>query len=115
MNPYLNAVIEDRFVEALKDARRADNMIEIVVPEQRAPLFSRYPLLGLPFTVKESCALKGECSQSFRHGNFSVAFYIFVFASMVVTCGWLATFEWKIVNSRCCGTVFVLLMRNLWE
>lgn len=60
VNPYLNAVIEDRYEEAIKDARRADKMMEIVIPEQRGPLFSRYPLLGLPFTVKESCALKGE-------------------------------------------------------
>lgn len=66
VNPYLNAVIEDRYEEAIKDARRADNMMEIVVPEQRGPLFSRYPLLGLPFTVKESCALKGKFSDSIQ-------------------------------------------------
>lgn len=60
VNPYLNAVIEDRFEEAVKDAKRADNMMKVVIPEQREPLFSRYPLLGLPFTVKESCALKGK-------------------------------------------------------
>lgn len=61
VNPSLNAVIEDRFDEALEEARHADKLIaEASKDYDRVALFTRYPLLGIPFTVKESCGLKGK-------------------------------------------------------
>lgn len=57
VNPYLNAVVEDRFQEAIEDAKRADKLIEIT---PTLHLLTNYPILGVPFTVKESCSLKGE-------------------------------------------------------
>ncbi|XP_017847543.1 fatty-acid amide hydrolase 2-B [Drosophila busckii] len=60
VNPSLNAVIEERYDAALKEAQHADELITRASTEyDRVALFTRYPLLGIPFTVKESCALKG--------------------------------------------------------
>lgn len=61
VNTSLNAVIEDRFVDALKEARHADNLIAKTKDDlQLLLLFNRYPLLGIPFTVKEACGVKGK-------------------------------------------------------
>lgn len=57
VNPLLNAVVEDRFEAAIEDAKRADKLV------QTTPTFhliTNYPILGVPFTVKESCSLKGK-------------------------------------------------------
>ncbi|KAH8346544.1 hypothetical protein KR084_003075 [Drosophila pseudotakahashii] len=60
VNPALNAVVEDRFEAALQDARLADQFIAKASSEfDRVALFTKYPILGIPFTVKESCGLKG--------------------------------------------------------
>lgn len=62
VEPLLNAVVQDRFAEALLEAARMDEMIAGAKPRE---LLSRYPLCGVPFTVKESCSLKGIVI--FRH------------------------------------------------
>lgn len=62
VNPMLNAVVEDRFSAALNDAAKVDQMTNRMTPMQ---LLQEYPLLGVPFTVKESCSTKGEL-QVFR-------------------------------------------------
>lgn len=59
VNPHVNAVVQGRFESALEDAVRADGLIAKATNEQLPALFSRYTLLGIPFTVKESCGLKG--------------------------------------------------------
>ncbi|CAD7085135.1 unnamed protein product [Hermetia illucens] len=56
VEPIINAVVEDRFEAALKDARSAD---EMSTSTDRTELETKYPLLGVPFTVKESCGLQG--------------------------------------------------------
>lgn len=61
VNPSLNAVIEERFEAALQEAKHADELIAKASSEfDRVALFTRYSLLGIPFTVKESCGLKGK-------------------------------------------------------
>lgn len=60
VNGSLNAVLDNRFEQALKDAKHADSLIAKANDEQLIALFRRYPLLGIPFTVKESAGLKGE-------------------------------------------------------
>lgn len=60
VNPHINAVVQDRFEEALADAKRADDLIFKCANSQLSQLYARYPLLGIPFTVKESCGLKGK-------------------------------------------------------
>lgn len=59
VDPLLNAVVEDRFEAALVEAGRMDATIAAsgVRPLE---LLQRYPLCGVPFTVKESCSLKGR-------------------------------------------------------
>lgn len=57
VNPLLNAVVEDRYYAAIEDAKRADRLAQ-TTPELQ--LIANYPILGVPFTVKESCSLKGK-------------------------------------------------------
>lgn len=57
VNPLINAVVEDRFQEAIEDAKRADKIVETTPAFE---LIANYPILGVPFTVKESCSLKGK-------------------------------------------------------
>lgn len=57
VNPYVNAVVEDRFEAAIEDARRADRLVQTT---SEFVLVTNYPILGVPFTVKESCSLKGK-------------------------------------------------------
>lgn len=56
VEPFLNAVIEDRFDEAIIDAKLAD---KIISETSLIYVIENYPLLGVPFTVKESIAVKG--------------------------------------------------------
>lgn len=59
MNPYVNAIVEPRYEAALREARAIDKMIASTTrtPEELA---KEYPLLGVPFTVKESIAVEGK-------------------------------------------------------
>lgn len=56
VEPFLNAVVEDRFDEAISDARKAD---KIIAETSLIYVIENYPLLGVPFTCKESIAVKG--------------------------------------------------------
>ncbi|CAG9795209.1 unnamed protein product [Diatraea saccharalis] len=58
VNPYLNAIVEPRYECALREARAIDKMIASTTktPDELA---KEYPLLGVPFTVKESIAVEG--------------------------------------------------------
>lgn len=57
VNPQLNALVEARFEAALREAAVADEAIEAATSVEQ--LYQGQPLLGLPFTVKESCSLGG--------------------------------------------------------
>lgn len=59
VNLLINAIVEDRFDAAIEDAKRADRLVETTSEFQ---LVTNYPILGVPFTVKESCSLKGMYS-----------------------------------------------------
>ncbi|XP_037614440.1 fatty-acid amide hydrolase 2-A-like [Sebastes umbrosus] len=62
VNPYLNAVIKDRFDAALLEATQADKQIEEETggeEELEDELGDRLPLLGVPLSVKEAYAVKG--------------------------------------------------------
>ncbi|XP_032593299.1 fatty-acid amide hydrolase 2-A isoform X2 [Drosophila grimshawi] len=66
VNSQLNAVVEDRFEAALLEAAAVDKRIAAAGDVEQ--LFERQPLLGLPVTVKESCALAG---MSFAVGSLA--------------------------------------------
>ncbi|CAK9815707.1 Fatty-acid amide hydrolase 2 [Anthophora quadrimaculata] len=58
VNPLINAVVEDRFEQAILDAKTCDARLKSgeVVAET---LETEKPLYGVPVTIKESCSLKG--------------------------------------------------------
>ncbi|XP_043100043.1 fatty-acid amide hydrolase 2-B isoform X1 [Puntigrus tetrazona] len=58
VNPLLNALVKDRFPSAIQEAARADKVIEEENRGEEA-LRNRFPLLGVPLSVKESFALQG--------------------------------------------------------
>lgn len=58
VNPYLNAVVEDRFQDAVRDAQEVDKLVTSHCKTEQE-IEKETPLLGVPFTVKESCGVKG--------------------------------------------------------
>ncbi|XP_047510448.1 fatty-acid amide hydrolase 2-A-like [Pieris napi] len=60
VNLLLNAVVEDRCKDALQEAKECDRRIAAAKRDGTMnQLFAGRPLLGVPFTVKESCSLEG--------------------------------------------------------
>nr|CAD7454842.1 unnamed protein product [Timema tahoe] len=57
VNPLLNAVVEERYEAALAEARSVDHVVQTGV-RGAALLAEQLPLLGVPFTVKESIGLQ---------------------------------------------------------
>ncbi|XP_065309380.1 fatty-acid amide hydrolase 2-like [Dermacentor albipictus] len=58
VQPVINAVVEERFEEALEDAKEVDRLVasgKMSVSQ----MSKEKPLLGLPFTAKNSIAIKG--------------------------------------------------------
>jgi len=65
VNPYINAVVQDRFEAALEEAKMVDDTIRKglrTVEEME----KETPLLGVPITVKESIPVKGMSNQGGR-------------------------------------------------
>ncbi|KAF5299241.1 hypothetical protein FQA39_LY02414 [Lamprigera yunnana] len=62
VNPIINAVVEDRFKLARDEAKKIDKMVSSANLSSDE-LIQKYPLLGLPLTVKESIAVAG-CSNA---------------------------------------------------
>lgn len=61
VNNIINAVVDERFDEALKEARQVDLLVKSFLDgnEGVGDELDRKPLLGLPFTAKDSIAIKG--------------------------------------------------------
>ncbi|XP_076239341.1 fatty-acid amide hydrolase 2-B-like [Calliopsis andreniformis] len=58
VNPFINAVVEDRFEAAVNEAKLCDQKLKtgdvnVLLLEREKPLY------GVPVTIKESCSLKG--------------------------------------------------------
>lgn len=58
VNPIINAVVEDRFDLAIEEAKQYDLMLS-KSNLTNTDLKLKYPLLGVPITIKESIAVKG--------------------------------------------------------
>lgn len=56
VNPIVNAVVDQRFDDALEDAKKADKLCEELTEDE---IKNKYPLIGVPFTVKEPVGVKG--------------------------------------------------------
>ena len=59
VNDSINAVVADRFSEAILEAREIDEMLSEMTQEQRDELEITKPFLGVPFTAKEAFAVAG--------------------------------------------------------
>nr|XP_037277892.1 fatty-acid amide hydrolase 2-A-like [Rhipicephalus microplus] len=71
VQPIINAVVEERFEEALKDAEEVDRLVASRTMSE-SQMSNEKPLLGLPFTVKNSIAVKGlrqDAGSLFWHGR----------------------------------------------
>jgi len=58
VNPLINSVVDERYVLALKEARDADAFLASTTLSA-AELKLQKPFLGVPFTTKDSTAVKG--------------------------------------------------------
>ena len=59
VNVSINAVVADRFTDALVEAKEIDEMLCEMPQEQRDELEVVKPFLGVPFTAKEAFAVTG--------------------------------------------------------
>ena len=59
VNPALNAVVSERFEDALQQAKDVDQVLSSSkIPEEYQQ--DKAPFLGVPFTAKEAFAITGE-------------------------------------------------------
>ena len=58
VNPLINSVVDERYELALKEARDADAFLASTTLSA-AELKLQKPFLGVPFTTKDSTAVKG--------------------------------------------------------
>lgn len=56
VNPIINAVIECRYKEALEEAQWVDDLVKLLDGDE---VWDKYPLLGVPISVKEPIGVKG--------------------------------------------------------
>ncbi|MEE6521478.1 hypothetical protein FKM82_019706, partial [Ascaphus truei] len=63
VNPALNALVSERFDDALREAQSVDDLVSAGT-EDVETLRDKFPLLGVPFTVKEAFALEGMPNSS---------------------------------------------------
>ncbi|XP_037569837.1 fatty-acid amide hydrolase 2-A [Dermacentor silvarum] len=71
VQPIINAVVEERFEEALEDAKEVDRLVASGTLSA-SQMSKEKPLLGLPFTAKNSIAIKGlrqDAGSTFWHGR----------------------------------------------
>ena len=59
MNILLNAIVQERFNEAIEDSKKVDILIDSGKYSYEY-MKENTPLLGIPMTLKESCGLKGK-------------------------------------------------------
>ena len=59
VEPYINACIDQRFEEALKEAKDVDSfLLSTTMSEEE--IQNQTPLLGVPFSCKENVGVKGS-------------------------------------------------------
>ena len=64
VNPIINAIIDERFEAALREAKQVDQQLDSCTSEEREEFFRSQPLLGVPFTVKECIMVTGEYAKN---------------------------------------------------
>lgn len=62
VNPDLNAIVDDNYENALKEAREVDERVQQELRGKRREdkdSINEFPFLGVPFTTKNSISVKG--------------------------------------------------------
>lgn len=59
VNPLINAVIDERFQDALEESRSVDDLIARSDEAQRNEILRKKPFLGVPVTTKNLVGVKG--------------------------------------------------------
>ncbi|GMT29190.1 hypothetical protein PFISCL1PPCAC_20487 [Pristionchus fissidentatus] len=74
VNPIINAVVQENFVEAREKARAVDNEVAAASPEEIAQMEKERPLLGVPFTIKDCMEVQGlKCTYGVHYRKETVA------------------------------------------
>ncbi|XP_063169577.1 fatty-acid amide hydrolase 2 [Candoia aspera] len=63
VNPLINAIVKDRFEAALQEAQIVDQLVS-EGQEDEESLQKKFPLLGVPITIKEAISLHGMPNSS---------------------------------------------------
>ena len=58
VNTGINSVVNERFEVAINEAKKADELIRSGEYSEKE-LFQKLPLLGVPFTIKDSYCIQG--------------------------------------------------------
>jgi fatty acid amide hydrolase 2 len=59
VNPHINAIIQDNYDKAIQEAKQVDRQVRKVLDGELAPeSLDSQPFLGVPFTCKDSIAVK---------------------------------------------------------
>lgn len=65
VNPIINCVVDNRFELALEEARAVDKIIQSG-EKNEITLEYETPFLGVPFTIKDCFAVKGNLNSSIK-------------------------------------------------
>ena len=74
INSVINAVVEDRYINALEEAKKVDILIQKC--ENIDVIKEKKPFLGVPFTTKESIEAKGNIIFLLLYYR-SITYYVF--------------------------------------
>jgi fatty acid amide hydrolase 2 len=58
VNSHINALVDDRFDLAIDEAKKVDRLIQSGEFDE-GELLDKFPLLGVPFTIKDSFCVAG--------------------------------------------------------
>ena len=85
VNPILNCVVDERFNEALEDARKVDEFIQSGVKSVE-DIEKDTPFLGVPFSTKDCIQVTGMTIKCFSFNTIQchlISKYYFNSASMI--------------------------------
>lgn len=75
VNSLINAVVEDRYSDAIKEAKGVDAMIEKCTDFEKIKI--TLPFFGVPFTTKESNRAKGKQNNTIKN------YFKFLFSKII--------------------------------
>ena len=64
VNITLNAMVDTRFEDAIREAQAVDKLIATGAKTEQQ-LQDEFPFLGVPYTTKDCWSVKGNCDKTF--------------------------------------------------